>query len=856
MIFVARFEMRLRKMTVPIWALLILSSVLLSPNPGQVESSEQDDFTIAVRAFEDGLYDLSRQQLRLFLEKYTSSSRRGKAQLLLGEIAFQRKEYKQAQKEFQRFLTNYPNHGDAENALFRLARSYFLQGQYSAAAETYGQIPKRFPESKSGGTAYYWAGESLYLMKKYGEAQQEFSQALKNSTTNAYYEYSLFRRGLSYFENEQYPEAVTDLLEVTHLDFNEEIVAECYFLLLQSYFRSGNYEAFLNEASRSEKFIKPDKHSELLILSATAYLRAGRPKDGIAFLKKKLENNPVLINDKKLYPEILYLLGLSHLQDMQYENGVDYFTRLLFDFADAPQAEESLINLAYIHAQLGQVQEAETHYLLYLKRYPKGSMRFQVMVGLSSLYRHIQRFDEAIQYLKLALKHGDEAEKGDLWLSLADLYQAASRWDEALNTFEQIMTQYADQSEIVEKAFLQMGLTSYHMGNYDKAIMQFQTFILQYPNSKLINKSRYWLGETFFQVKDYRSALVAFEEYLRFTTEQVLIRQVEEKIAFAYFKEQQWEKALIYYQKLQKDLGSSPKGEQILFHIGRCYEYLSRYDEAIAGYGAFIDRYPASSLNYTVKLVLLQLLLRQGNGPRALAVLESVPLAEVSPEDIWLYSMLKGQTFELSGQNIAGERAYKGALTAASLPAEKAKTLFQLALNLIHQEKKAEAFEYFFTLIREHADTSEAQLSLRHFFRQATSESDQKQLRDFFELARQSKSTDVKLEATYLLGVHYAQIYEYDRALTAFEEVIQSGKPENVWYDRALIRAGLVSEARQDPEQALRFYQVLLAEGQTESLINLARQRLVRYDTDQEPTSSSDQIQDILESLPPEGEGP
>jgi tol-pal system protein YbgF len=47
-------------------------------------------------------------------------------------------------------------------------------------------------------------------------------------------------------------------------------------------------------------------------------------------------------------------------------------------------------------------------------------------------------------------------------------------------------------------------------GNYDRAIVAFESFLATYPNSPLADNGQYWLGEAFYVNKSFPEALAAF----------------------------------------------------------------------------------------------------------------------------------------------------------------------------------------------------------------------------------------------------------------------------------------------------------------------------------------------------------
>lgn len=60
----------------------------------------------------------------------------------------------------------------------------------------------------------------------------------------------------------------------------------------------------------------------------------------------------------------------------------------------------------------------------------------------------------------------------------------------------------ADEGRVYEAAQNQR-----RIGNYQGAIIAFQSFITQYPRSTLAPRAQYWIGDSYFNLRDFKSAI-------------------------------------------------------------------------------------------------------------------------------------------------------------------------------------------------------------------------------------------------------------------------------------------------------------------------------------------------------------
>ncbi|MFC1850812.1 tetratricopeptide repeat protein [candidate division CSSED10-310 bacterium] len=825
--------------------LVAIGAIMFAVSIARVQANtvEKEDFTVALRAFQDGLLDLSRQQFEIFREKYPKSYRSSTALFFLGEISFQGKEYARAEKEFGLFQKKYPRHDKAEEALFRLGRCYFLQRKYLSAAQTYKGIPVRFTQSQAAGTASYWAGESLFLKKRYAEALPEFTASIARRDTNKFYEYSLLRKGICLYELKSYQEAIADFMILHNLSPEQKLGLEAEYLMLKAHFLDQDYEQFITQAQKRLQHLTPKHRAEIVTLIATAYLQLNEIAQNITFLEGLFGEADAQKNYLPFYPELLHLLGTSYLKNKNYEKAIDVFTRIESEFKKTRYAREALINLAHIHTQLGQIDEAELHYKLYLTKYPADAMRVKVLQGLGQLNNLRHQYQEARDYFMDAQKLAKGREKAVILLMVADTLKATQKHEEAIKIYDQIIKQYKSELDIYEQAFLQIGLCAYFLQDYAKAILQFKTFILEFPASALINKSRYWLGETFFQTKDYETAIIAFQEYLRFTTEPVLKRKIEEKIAFALVQEQRFEEALVYYNQLRDELIKIGQGEEILIQIAYCYEQLKARKNSIETYELFLKHFPEGTHAKSVRVSLIHLLLELEDGERALAQLEQLPITKMEPAEKWLYHVQKGRAFDFSKRYVRGEEEYKTALNENVLPEQQCIPRYYLAQNLWHQKRATDAYNLLIEIIKNYPQSDYAMKGLDTFREYTLIDQDFESYLNILEIAQTTGEPALVMKSLYLQGLYYSRAGQLDRALEKFNSLITSSQDQNQLLDKALLRSGLIYENQQDYHKAAARYQSILSGGISEKIIAQAKLRLEKLKgkitPDSEPAESN-----------------
>jgi tol-pal system protein YbgF len=80
-------------------------------------------------------------------------------------------------------------------------------------------------------------------------------------------------------------------------------------------------------------------------------------------------------------------------------------------------------------------------------------------------------------------------------------------------------------------------------GQYDRAIVAFQKFLVSYPDSSLADNAQYWLGEAYYVNKAYPEAEAAFQHVADKYPQSRKLGDALLKIGFCRYEMKQWQSA-------------------------------------------------------------------------------------------------------------------------------------------------------------------------------------------------------------------------------------------------------------------------------------------------------------------------
>jgi tol-pal system protein YbgF len=94
-----------------------------------------------------------------------------------------------------------------------------------------------------------------------------------------------------------------------------------------------------------------------------------------------------------------------------------------------------------------------------------------------------------------------------------------------------------------DKASYQSAFNVLKDGQYDRAIVAFQKFLVTYPDSSMADNAQYWLGEAFYVNKSYPEAQAAFQRVIDKYPQSRKLPDALLKIGFCRYELKQWDAA-------------------------------------------------------------------------------------------------------------------------------------------------------------------------------------------------------------------------------------------------------------------------------------------------------------------------
>jgi tetratricopeptide (TPR) repeat protein len=551
-------------------------------------------------------YDLATQKMKDIVQKNSEHAMAEKYSLMLGILAFEKRDYFNSLRSFQNHTKNalWNKKGSFSNDLAQLgmALSFQNMNQFEEAIEVYAELQKNsiFEEMKA--EAVYRKGDVKLAERSYDKAVQMYTDAIaktpgfQNNFPNAYYNkaQSLFlqdkykdsldsyREFIKKFPQDKLtPFAMTrvgELLDILGADKNKVLGA-----YLETYFRNGDSPSAIV--------------ARLRILSSK--MKGMKPKEVASTVNEILDlSKKSNLNGIDLFSKILIAEGYADRQD--YDEAI----RMLIDHyrKNPTTVDRNLFTkriFANIYSKIAK-QVKDNNYLDALKIYTeyydtwlKNSNRMDIKYQIGKAYEQGGVYKPAINYYtevlnkflsvkgtgagKALLINEDMPSESELYLRLANAENQIKNYSKALDYLKQIKpTDTLTEKEQIERIILASSLND-KKGDVDRAILYLTELL------------KYWKGqpehvaEPYFVLSQYeqkkgmkKEAVESLKHVDTLMTDTGLVdknlhKRSLEQIAKIYDSENDFDQAIIWYDKLLTQYEPTNQMASIRFRLGKLY---------------------------------------------------------------------------------------------------------------------------------------------------------------------------------------------------------------------------------------------------------------------------------------------
>ena len=453
-----------------------------------------------------------------------NKGRKEDAQLDIGMLLFDQREFALALREFDATISQYPQAPQAKVAALNAGYSAYHLGEYQQAAARFNTI---INDPQHGNDARFWLGLSHKSLGNYDLAIEALKPLAEQIEDAPLANKSRFHWGHAERLRDHYDVALLRFREVAEADLNGPLGADSLHLATESALLAGQIE----EADRLDKLFSstfPEHGLDQLqrMLQGRILLAQGDKRaadDGDAKLATPLyaaaeqifaetaEQSKVPSTSRSAH------IFLARAQDRQqaYDRVVETLAPIvdeirLGDPATLAEYADALIVQSAALLKLNQNAETIAVTQLYLDKYPAGLHIAQANADASIAYARLDQPAEMQQSLD-SLWELDSARPlaVDATYQAAEIFYARDQWSEAAILFAKV--DEAGESRFQAAALSGMAYALNKVGKYEAAATAFDRFVQEHPEDvTLAASAAHMKGVSLQQAKKIPEAAEAY----------------------------------------------------------------------------------------------------------------------------------------------------------------------------------------------------------------------------------------------------------------------------------------------------------------------------------------------------------
>ncbi len=454
-----------------------------------------------------------------------------------------------------------------------IGESYFNLEQY-AEAIPYLQAYKG-KRGKWNNTDFYQLGYAHYKQGDFENAISEFNKIVggRNSIAqNAYY-----HLGESYIKLDKKQEALNAFRNASQMDFDVKIQEDAWLNYAKISYEIGNpYQSVPQVlAGYLDKYPKTSYKEEIETLLIDSYITSKNYEEALDLLEKKKS-----FENKVAFQKVAFYRGLELYNENQYLEAESLFDRSLGEPRDEKFTARATFWKAESDYNLTNYDDALVGFKQFIQQATGLDVPEQKNIdyNLAYAYFKLKNYDQASNYFNqfISKESDDKVRLNDAFLRLGDGYFVSSNYNKAIGAYAKAIRLNEVESDY---AFFQKAISTGYAGNTSKKVKELETFIGEYPKSKLRDDAMYELGNSYVKANETDKAMSIYnrlnKEYrMSSFVPKSLLRQ-----GLIHYNASNNQAALGKFKNVAGDYPGTPEAVQAVSTARLIYIDLGRVDE-------------------------------------------------------------------------------------------------------------------------------------------------------------------------------------------------------------------------------------------------------------------------------------
>ena len=795
-----------------LFLIAFVSAVLIVPG-GHVafaqQAPDQELFSTAQRAYDDGFHDVAIRYLEEYLAKFPQGEKINQSKFLLGQSYYFKNEFAKA-LELLKSLAQMPDNKDA--LLFWIAETYLKLEDIPSARVNYQDLLDHYPASTYIPQALYSLGWSYFDEKNYAKAREIFGQLTQRFPKHQLVEDALLKTAESFFNDGNYTKALQEFQQHAALYPQSARAGEVQLNIADAYYYSEKYDQsapLYEQAARSGQ--DPIFILRAFIGKAWCDVKRGHYEPA----EKSIKEGRDFAKAKGLsYEDLLIALGQLSYERGDWDKSAEAYSNLIKDFPSSSRRPDPYLGRANAFFMLKKFPAALEDFK-YAAEYARHINDTEVLekaqLGLAWTYAKQGDLGEALKAFQVLIDGPFKPQaKANAMVQLADVWQDAGKMEEAVRAYDEVLKDYPDQ-DFSDYVLYRQGIAFLKSENLESAAMSFNTLRNNFASSKYLGELSYYEGVIHFKSGHWKGAVDQMEKFLKNLSQPSdFAPEANYILALAYLDLKQPEDALRVFQKI---LRLYPDDETVAKNsdigIAKCQYELGQAKEAVKRFKLIVYKYPKTDVEFEALLWLAQYYLKSGDYTQAVEYYKPIIDRFGDNPSIDQVHYELGQAYEVQGAYDLALVQYKAVVLQDPLLSSKIKlAIAGIFAREFDPQKGLAAYANIAATVPDYA--RDAYLKMGQIYR--AGQNYVEEIRTYEQALKvgQGKSQISNAEFMFNMADTYELMGQVKKAVDNYLKIPLESPHESGWVVKAYLRVAKVFEDRQDWAGASVTYQKII----------------------------------------------
>ncbi|MCZ7613309.1 MAG: tetratricopeptide repeat protein [Ignavibacteriaceae bacterium] len=388
-----------------------------------------------------------------------------------------------------------------EESLFKLGLIYYDLNRFALSRKNHLMLIYQYPNSEYLGSSMYWIGESYSAEGKLDDAIEFLTQAIEDKSANRYRDHSIYALASIYEKKHDYQNAVKYYDQLLTYHSNSSLALEAQVRIGVCYFYLKDYYNSILELNNPDIQKLPTENlSEALYLLANSHYRVEEYSDAANTYSEVIKRFP----NSDIYRNSQYGLAWSLFQQSKYGEAYQVFNTLSEGYDSI--AIKSFIWKGESKRYAGQTNEALAIFQNFLVKYPDDPSTTLVENLIGLIYFDQNKFEQSTQYLTNATSSEDPLTRAKAFTMIGEIELQNKNYIKARGNFDPAVRISSEESEVHLRALLGLGVSLFHLGDYNEAVENFRQAETIDPAFEQ-DKINFYMAESYYSLGKYQEAL-------------------------------------------------------------------------------------------------------------------------------------------------------------------------------------------------------------------------------------------------------------------------------------------------------------------------------------------------------------